>query len=122
MGTVVNILQNCFLDILTMCMYILLTSVFWASMVYYAEMAETNTLFKSIPDSMWWAIQTVLTIGYGDIIPKTAIGKTIGSAVTVLAAFTLTVPLLSLGGKLLNLYSKKFHVDIGPDIVLEEME
>ena len=122
MGTVVNILQNCLLDILTMCMYILLTSVFWASMVYYAEMAEKNTLFISIPESMWWAVQTVLTIGYGDIIPKTGLGKTIGSAVTVLAAFTLTVPLLSLGGKLLNLYSKKFHIQIGPDLTPEDKE
>ena len=122
MGTVVNILQNCLLDILTMCMYILLTSLFWASMVFYAEMAEENTLFKSIPDSLWWAVQTVLTIGYGDIVPTTALGKTIGSAVTVLAAFTLTVPLLSLGGKLLNLYSQKFHIQIGPDLIPEESE
>ncbi|XP_065057299.1 shaker-related potassium channel tsha2-like [Rhopilema esculentum] len=119
MATVVNILNNCVLDILTMCMYILLTSVFWASMAFYAEMAQPNTRFKSIPDSMWWAVQTVLTIGYGDIIPETWQGKVIGSGVTALAAFTLTVPLLSLGGKLLNLYSKKFHLHVGPDLVSE---
>ena len=122
MATVVNILHNCLLDILTMCMYILLTSVFWASMAFYAEMAETNTLFQSIPDSMWWSVQTVLTIGYGDIIPNTIIGKLIGSGVTVLAAFTLTVPLLSLGGKMLNLYSQKFHIQIGPDLIPEDRE
>ena len=120
MATVVNILHNCLLDILTMCMYILLASVFWASVVFYAEAAETNTDFESIPDSMWWAVQTLLTIGYGDMIPNTTLGKTIGSAVMVLAAFTLTVPLLSLGGKLLNLYSKKFHIQIGPDLTPDE--
>eukprot|EP00112_Aurelia_sp_Birch-Aquarium-sp1_P017694 Seg413.5 transcript_id=Seg413.5/GoldUCD/mRNA.D3Y31 product="Potassium voltage-gated channel subfamily A member 4" protein_id=Seg413.5/GoldUCD/D3Y31 len=120
MATVVHILNNCMLDIMTMCMYILLTSVFWASVIYYAEMTVPLTQFKSIPDAMWWAIQTVLPIGYGDILPISIQGKLIGSAVAVLAAFTLTVPLLSLGGKLLNLYSQKFHVDIGPDLKSSE--
>jgi voltage-gated potassium channel len=31
--------------------------------------------FRTIPDAMWWAIVTLSTIGYGDVVPATALGR-----------------------------------------------
>lgn len=45
-----------------------------SSGMYYLEKAD-NPNFTTIPDSLWWTIVTVSTLGYGDVVPVTAGGK-----------------------------------------------
>jgi voltage-gated potassium channel len=40
--------------------------------------------FGTIPDAMWWSIETLTTVGYGDAIPKTAAGRFVGAIVMLL--------------------------------------
>ncbi|ADP79622.1 potassium channel family protein [Pseudofrankia inefficax] len=37
--------------------------------------------FPNIGVGMWWALQTVTTVGYGDVVPRTAVGRFIGSLI-----------------------------------------
>jgi voltage-gated potassium channel len=39
--------------------------------------------FSSIGEGMWWAVQTVTTVGYGDVVPHNAVGRIIGTLVMV---------------------------------------
>jgi voltage-gated potassium channel len=39
--------------------------------------------FSSIGEGMWWAVQTVTTVGYGDVVPHSAVGRIIGTLVMV---------------------------------------
>jgi voltage-gated potassium channel len=48
--------------------------------------------FTSIPTSIYWAISTMTTVGFGDIVPKTDIGRTISSIMMLLGWGTLAVP------------------------------
>src|SRR5215467_5833366 len=60
------------------CVVILLGATFFAaSLMHLAEARAQPDKFGTIPDSMWWAIVTLGTIGYGDVVPITAIGKLI---------------------------------------------
>ena len=52
--------------------------------------------FETLGDALWWALVTLATVGYGDVVPETAWGRVIGSAiivmgVTFLAMLTATV-------------------------------
>ena len=40
--------------------------------------------FPSVGLGIWWALQTVTTVGYGDVVPKTTAGRTIGGLVMVI--------------------------------------
>ncbi|MGV3710707.1 MAG: ion transporter [Gemmatimonas sp.] len=48
--------------------------------------------FTSIPVSMYWAVVTLTTVGYGDIAPKTALGQTLASLVMILGYGIIAVP------------------------------
>jgi voltage-gated potassium channel len=48
--------------------------------------------FTSIPESMYWAVVTMTTVGYGDVAPQTALGKTLASLIMVLGYSLIIVP------------------------------
>ena len=52
---------------------------------------EQPAVFSSIPAAMWWAIETLTTVGYGDMVPVTAIGKILGGIVSIVGIGTLAL-------------------------------
>lgn len=72
---------------------LLLTVVLFASTgIYYIEGAVQPDKFGSVPDSAWWAIATLTTVGYGDITPITPLGRVFGSVVMVTGLCILALP------------------------------
>jgi len=64
--------------------------VIFGSVMYLVE-GEANG-FTSIPRSIYWAIVTMTTVGYGDISPNTALGQAIASIVMILGFSIIAVP------------------------------
>lgn len=59
--------------------------------VMYVVEGEANG-FTDIPTSIYWAIVTLTTVGYGDLSPKTALGKTLASIVMIMGYGIIAVP------------------------------
>ena len=55
-----------------------------STFIYFLESAVQPEVFGSIPSTMWWGIATLTTVGYGDVVPMTDLGK-------LLASFTMLV-------------------------------
>ena len=68
-----------------------------ATAMYYAERRIQPENFDSIPAAMWWALATLTTVGYGDIVPAGIAGKIIGGLVMIfgLAMFALPVGIVA---------------------------
>ena len=70
------------------CFVILLgTALIAAALMHLAERAAQPERFGTIPDALWWAIVTLGTVGYGDVVPVTVLGR-------FLAGFTIFAGLL----------------------------
>jgi len=69
---------------------ILALVIIFGSIMYLVE-GEGNG-FTSIPRSVYWAIVTMTTVGYGDISPKTAPGQAIAAALMILGFAIIAVP------------------------------
>ncbi|MDG1123789.1 MAG: ion transporter [Pseudomonadales bacterium] len=63
-----------------------------ASALYIVEHEQQPETFGSIPQAMWWAMAALTTVGYGDAIPMTAVGKILGSIVTILGIGMVALP------------------------------
>lgn len=64
--------------------------VIFGSLMYVIEGRDSD--FTSIPRSIYWAIVTLTTVGYGDIAPKTNLGQTLASVVMILGYAIIAVP------------------------------
>jgi voltage-gated potassium channel len=76
--------------ILVFLVLVLSVVVIAGSVMYLVEGPEHG--FTSIPASMYWAVVTVTTVGYGDISPETPLGRFIASAVMILGYAIIAVP------------------------------
>lgn len=85
----------------------IITIVFGALGVYLSESGDASANIKTLPDAFWWAVETVSTVGYGDVYPITAEGKIIGSFVMFAGIGILATFITALGSKLIELKLKE---------------
>ncbi len=71
------------------------------TLVYVAESRIEDTTFVDIPAGMWWAIVTLTTTGYGDMVPQTAWGRII-AVLTMFCGLALFALLVVVAGKFLQ--------------------
>ncbi|RMD99570.1 MAG: ion transporter [Bacteroidetes bacterium] len=72
--------------------FIVLMVTVFGSLMYLIEGGIPDSGFTSIPRSIYWAIVTLTTVGYGDITPVTAFGQFISAIVMILGYAVIAVP------------------------------
>jgi voltage-gated potassium channel len=71
---------------------ILILLLFASSGMYLIERHMQPDKFGSIPQAAWWALATLTTVGYGDVVPVTPLGKTLGGVVMLLGVGMIALP------------------------------
>jgi voltage-gated potassium channel len=77
--------------ILVFLFFMVIISVVMGALIYVVE-SPYNDKFSSIPQSVYWSIVTITTVGYGDISPTTPIGKFLASFVMLLGYAIIAIP------------------------------
>ncbi len=63
-----------------------------ASIIYALEHPVQPKVFSSIPQAIWWTMTTLTTVGYGDVVPITALGKFFGIIVMFIGIAMFAIP------------------------------
>ncbi|XP_030223118.1 potassium voltage-gated channel subfamily D member 2 isoform X1 [Gadus morhua] len=66
--------------------------IIFATVMFYAEKGSTASKFTSIPAAFWYTIVTMTTLGYGDMVPKTIVGKVFGSICSLSGVLVIALP------------------------------
>ncbi|NUM53310.1 MAG: ion transporter [Candidatus Hydrogenedentes bacterium] len=92
--------------VLTMSITIVLLLVS-SCVMYEVETAVQPEKFADIPTTMWWAICTLTTVGYGDVYPITGLGRLVGAIVSVLGIGIFALPTGIIGAGLVEQLDKR---------------
>lgn len=73
--------------------------LFSSSGIYFLERDVQPEYFGSIPSAAWWALATLTTVGYGDVVPITSLGRLFGGLVMIfgLGMFALPIGIIAAG-------------------------
>ena len=63
-----------------------------ASLMYLAEHKTQPEAFASIPHAIWWATVTLTTVGYGDVVPVTTVGRVLGMVILIMGLGIVALP------------------------------
>ena len=84
-----------------------------------ANMNPIETGFDSVPESMYWGIVTMTTVGYGDISPITPLGKSLAACMMVLGYCMIIVPTGIVSAELANSGGKTITTQVCPECMKE---
>jgi voltage-gated potassium channel len=88
------------------CFVILLgATLFAAGIMHLAERNAQPDKFGTIPDAMWWAIVTLGTIGYGDVVPITVAGRMVAAVTIFIGLIMIALPV----GIIASAFSEEIH-------------
>ncbi|MCR5312433.1 MAG: ion transporter, partial [Bacteroidaceae bacterium] len=73
-------------------LFVLALVIVIGTLMFMVEQGEPGSEFTDIPTSIYWAIVTLTTVGYGDITPVTGMGKFLSSLVMILGYTIIAVP------------------------------
>lgn len=92
-------------ELMLLVLLLIVPVIIFASCAYLAEKNTNPEDFPSILESFWWAIITITTVGYGDDVPKTPIGKVFGALCAALSIIITALPISIIGSNFSLYYS-----------------
>jgi voltage-gated potassium channel len=94
-----NVFRNRFRELMLSFLLTIFLIIIASCIVYFAEHNVKGTDFTSIPATLWWAVVTLTTTGYGDMAPVTALGKALSGVImlTGVAFFALPAGIITAG-------------------------
>lgn len=91
--------------VLLLCTFAII--IFLSFIVFEAEHAAQPDVFTNVPQTLWWAVATLTTVGYGDMYPITTLGKVITGIVSILGIAFIAIPGGIFASEFVNIFAKR---------------
>ncbi|CAF1059720.1 unnamed protein product [Rotaria sp. Silwood1] len=103
-------IKESFADFLGTFSGIILLAFLFGSACYVAEVQDNGAVFDSIPKSLYWAIITIMTVGYGDMYPITTAGRIIACGCALTGAATIGMLISVLVDRYQRIFNRKTYL------------
>ncbi|XP_055729164.1 potassium voltage-gated channel subfamily F member 1-like [Salvelinus fontinalis] len=105
--TLTSALKSSFSELGMLLMYMGVGVFLFSAMAYTLEQSHPETMFTSIPQSFWWAVITMTTVGYGDIYPKTTLGRCNAAVSFLCGVIAIALPIHPIINNFVIFYNKQ---------------
>ena len=116
--SLLNVVRTKAIDLLSLLILLMTLLIVSSTLMYFLECEAQPQDFSSIPASMWWGINTLTTVGYGDQAPLTNAGRFLGGIISILGIIMFALPAGLLGSAFveeLNKAKKERHLHLTGD-------
>ena len=122
-NNLIRALRNSRSKIFIFIFFVFIISIILGTIMYLVEGPESG--FKSIPESIYWCIVTLTTVGFGDITPVTALGKILATVIMIIGYGIIAVPTGIVSAEYASAKKKANLIDsscknCGADIILSD--
>jgi len=94
-------------EFIVLLLFTLAIIIFLSFIVYEAEHRAQPEVFTNIPQTLWWAVATLTTVGYGDMYPITVLGKFVTGMVSILGIAFIAIPGGIFASEFVNIFSQR---------------
>jgi len=98
---------------------VMLLVIILGTLMYIIESGARTTGFENIPNSIYWSIITLTTVGYGNIVPMTIFGKIVASFIMILGYGIIAVPTGIVTAEFSRKRKEKVNTQVCPDCTAE---
>ncbi|NQZ75548.1 MAG: ion transporter [Ekhidna sp.] len=91
-GLIIQVFKKRREELIISLTFLLVMLIFASGLMYYIEHEAQPEAFSSIPETMWWGVATLTTVGYGDVYPVTALGRFLGAIIAILGVGLFALP------------------------------
>lgn len=106
LNVIVEVLKSKYQQLMSSVFIILVMMVASSLCMYSVEHAAQPEVFQNAFSGIWWAMSTLLTVGYGDIYPVTTLGKLIGIFIAFLGVGIVAIPTGIISAGFVDQYSR----------------
>ncbi|XP_076358484.1 potassium voltage-gated channel protein Shal-like isoform X1 [Tachypleus tridentatus] len=104
-------LQSCASELGFLVFSLAMAIIIFATVMFYAEKNVKGTNFRSIPSSFWYTIVTMTTLGYGDMVPATIMGKVVGGVCSLSGVLVIALPVPVIVSNFSRIYHQSQRAD-----------
>jgi len=104
-------LQSCASELGFLVFSLAMAIIIFATIMFYCEKNVEGSTFESIPASFWYTIVTMTTLGYGDMVPYTALGKIIGGVCSLSGVLVIALPVPVIVSNFSRIYHQNQRAD-----------
>lgn len=102
-------LKASFKKIAVFFLFVVLLVICLGTLMFMVEAGHPGSSFNNVPNSIYWAVVTLTTVGYGDITPVTTLGKFLATAIMLLGYTVLAVPTGILSASMIRESRKNYN-------------
>lgn len=104
-------LQSCASELGFLVFSLAMAIIIFATIMFYCEKNVANSTFTSIPSAFWYTIVTMTTLGYGDMVPSTMVGKLIGGVCSLSGVLVIALPVPVIVSNFSRIYHQNQRAD-----------
>ena len=92
LGLFISVFRNEASSLLAALIVLIVLLIFASGVIYIVESPRQPEVFSSVPHTLWWRIVTIASVGYGDMIPHTPVGRILAGFLMLIGIAVFAVP------------------------------